>query len=812
MRFIERVTGRAGTGWRSLLVLAPVAYLAGALLLNRFDQTRSTRIDVDRPQAIALAHDFARELGIDTRGWRAFVAYQPDAAWRRYLASHKDAAATLRILAPDIIGRALLVSPDQKDSLEVKFTPEGRVVGYQRRAPADRRLQAIGEAEALALVRSALVAQVGATAAAEHRLVGSETAKDEPAQRTFTWRRTIRGHQQISLDTAIVIRGREVYGRTTKAVVAPSFTSRFNHLQPVQMATRGVIIFLITLALFGYVVARLVARAREDEVPWRRVIFLGLTVAIGIGIGMALSDARVFPQQIGGEGAPGIANTSTSQLILQLVFGAGMIGVTLGLAWGAAEGDVREIFPEKLASFDALLAGAFRSANVWRSVAAGLAFGGYVMLVYGIEKWLSSINPAAYEVMSAEQFAVIMSRAPGLMALLHSLTGVALLLTGILVPVSLLRRRLHGTRLILVVGALLVTYFAIIQTATSEPAWRGALVSIIAGAAIIVPFWRGDLLTAVAAMLGSTAFALAVNLFQGPPSLRASAVRIAVALLVFAVIATIGALRGREITVDARPEYARHISERLALQSEFDAARQAQLRVVPRTLPKMAGLDIAAECRPARRLSGDYYDFIQRDEHRLQIAVAAGEHLPLSSSLAVTVVKGMLFAYSKRGLNPAETLQLVEKHVTAIFGTPLPFSLLLASVDTRAAIVEYATLGTSVGVLMLGRDDAPRWIRPISDADLPITSGSVKIDAGDRLLLTTKGILNAVNESRERFGESRLLASAAASTGDAAELLRASFSGAAAHSEGTDAADDWTAVALRVTNVERNASLQEETA
>ncbi len=62
--------------------------------------------------------------------------------------------------------------------------------------------------------------------------------------------------------------------------------------------------------------------------------------------------------------------------------------------------------------------------------------------------------------------------------------------------------------------------------------------------------------------------------------------------------------------------------QRQRLENEISIAREVQSQLFPQTLPSLPGLQLGAICRPARVVSGDYYDFIKTGPDRLGIALA----------------------------------------------------------------------------------------------------------------------------------------------------------------------------------------------
>jgi hypothetical protein len=58
------------------------------------------------------------------------------------------------------------------------------------------------------------------------------------------------------------------------------------------------------------------------------------------------------------------------------------------------------------------------------------------------------------------------------------------------------------------------------------------------------------------------------------------------------------------------PTLAEEAVSRAKLEREFEIAREVQERLFPQTFPNVAGVDMAAHCRPAQAVGGDYYDLI----------------------------------------------------------------------------------------------------------------------------------------------------------------------------------------------------------
>ena len=64
-----------------------------------------------------------------------------------------------------------------------------------------------------------------------------------------------------------------------------------------------------------------------------------------------------------------------------------------------------------------------------------------------------------------------------------------------------------------------------------------------------------------------------------------------------------------------------YVPEQRVVAREFEIASDVQRHLLPSQLPVCPGLDVAFSYRPARQLSGDYYDFIPLSSDRVAIAV-----------------------------------------------------------------------------------------------------------------------------------------------------------------------------------------------
>jgi sigma-B regulation protein RsbU (phosphoserine phosphatase) len=96
--------------------------------------------------------------------------------------------------------------------------------------------------------------------------------------------------------------------------------------------------------------------------------------------------------------------------------------------------------------------------------------------------------------------------------------------------------------------------------------------------------------------------------------------------------------------------------EKQRMESELAIAHEVQTLLFPADLSGLQTLEVHGVCRPARTVSGDYYDFIPLSEERLVLAVGDISGKGISAALLMATVHAFVRAYS---LEPQRTLASV---------------------------------------------------------------------------------------------------------------------------------------------------------
>jgi phosphoserine phosphatase RsbU/P len=197
-----------------------------------------------------------------------------------------------------------------------------------------------------------------------------------------------------------------------------------------------------------------------------------------------------------------------------------------------------------------------------------------------------------------------------------------------------------------------------------------------------------------------------------------------------------------------------------AIRGELETARQIQLSILPREIPKIKGLDVAARYVPMSSVAGDFYDFIMVDEKRLGILVADVSGHGMPAALISSMLKIALAAQSAQARDPAAVLFGLNQALCGKFKGHY-VTAAYALVDLEKKTICYAGAGHPPLVL---RDRSAGNTREVTENGLFLgsfpkaTYSAVEMPfgEGDWAVLYTDGVLEATDPSEQEFGADRL--------------------------------------------------------
>lgn len=236
-------------------------------------------------------------------------------------------------------------------------------------------------------------------------------------------------------------------------------------------------------------------------------------------------------------------------------------------------------------------------------------------------------------------------------------------------------------------------------------------------------------------------------------------------------------------------------------EEELKRAREIQQMLLPNVLPQLAGVQISGAWQPAREVGGDYFDVIALDEKRLGICIGDVAGKGITAALLMANLQASFRAFATADASPQAVCTKLNKFLSANLASGKFVTFFYAILDADQRTLIYESAGHCPGLLIRGNGAAellrgsgavlgvlPDWIYQDS---------TVRLEPGDKLLLSTDGVTEAENTRMEEFGEQRLLEAARACNGSALDTQRAVMQQVTAYCGG-NFRDDATLLVLRV--------------
>jgi phosphoserine phosphatase RsbU/P len=240
-----------------------------------------------------------------------------------------------------------------------------------------------------------------------------------------------------------------------------------------------------------------------------------------------------------------------------------------------------------------------------------------------------------------------------------------------------------------------------------------------------------------------------------------------------------------------------------AVDFELRTVADIQRALLPRDVPHVAGLDVAVHLQPAKRAGGDYYDFFELPGGRLGVLIAdaSGHGAPAAVLMAMT--HSITHSLARPAVHPGELLTHLNALLALRYTRPTGsfVTAFYAVFDPAGGTITYASAGHTPP-RMRRADDSLAVLNRAQKLPLGIKPDEVYPEQtiawrpGDRIVLLTDGLIEAVNSSGDVFGNGPIDEALAANHSSAAELLNAILDSWNAFTAGVPFADDRTLVVV----------------
>ena len=204
----------------------------------------------------------------------------------------------------------------------------------------------------------------------------------------------------------------------------------------------------------------------------------------------------------------------------------------------------------------------------------------------------------------------------------------------------------------------------------------------------------------------------------------------------------------------------RQEAERRAAQ-ELEIATQVQARLFPQTLPALTSLEYAGTCIQARKVGGDYYDFLDLGGARLGLVIGDISGKGMAAALLMANLQANVRSQCATAL---EQLHRLLRSVNQLFCENTSegafATLFFAEYDDRARRLRHVNCG-HLPALLLRADGTMECLHSTATVlgifkEWDCTIGERQLQPGDTLALYTDGITETYNDAEQEFGQERL--------------------------------------------------------
>ncbi|WCL50501.1 SpoIIE family protein phosphatase [Leptospira sp. GIMC2001] len=207
------------------------------------------------------------------------------------------------------------------------------------------------------------------------------------------------------------------------------------------------------------------------------------------------------------------------------------------------------------------------------------------------------------------------------------------------------------------------------------------------------------------------------------------------------------------------------LREREELRGELEAAEEIQKRLLPDKLPAIEGLEFGAFYKAMNGVGGDYYDFIELN-NRIYFCVGDVSNHGVGPALVMALLRSQLHSLIRRGIQDPKKI-LLDLNAFLYADTPdtIFVTFFLAMYDKRNHDIIYSSAGHNKPIIYRKKDDSVKLLKggglPLGMDDNEFFETTIELrkttlELGDFFFQFTDGVTEAMNDSREQFGNEKL--------------------------------------------------------
>jgi serine phosphatase RsbU (regulator of sigma subunit) len=215
---------------------------------------------------------------------------------------------------------------------------------------------------------------------------------------------------------------------------------------------------------------------------------------------------------------------------------------------------------------------------------------------------------------------------------------------------------------------------------------------------------------------------------------------------------------------DDLAKYQTDLVEKEKMNQEIQLAAEIQQNLLPKQIPTIPGLDIAAGVRPAVAVGGDVYDFIPLHNGDLlfYIGDVTGHGIP--ASLIASITNTLIFSLQHSSSSPKDIAVAANHVLYSKTKKDMFVTMIIARWDKKLKQLHYTCAGHDQ-IIVYHAQHRQVSLEPKGgialgmvkdkDAEKRLENKIITLESGDFLLLYSDGIPEALNSDLKRFSMDR---------------------------------------------------------
>jgi sigma-B regulation protein RsbU (phosphoserine phosphatase) len=204
--------------------------------------------------------------------------------------------------------------------------------------------------------------------------------------------------------------------------------------------------------------------------------------------------------------------------------------------------------------------------------------------------------------------------------------------------------------------------------------------------------------------------------------------------------------------------------EKQRMEEELNIARDLQTSMLPASCPQIDGFEIAAFSVSAREVGGDFYDFIEMGAEKAGMVIGDVTGKSVSGALVMSASRSVFRMLSEDELSVGESMTRANRRLKKDIKSGMFVALLYVVLNGQDKSMSLCSAGQTQPILLSAQTGEASLVETEGDTfplgildEANYQETKLQLERGDKVVLYTDGIVEAMNEKEEMFGFERLM-------------------------------------------------------